>query len=824
MTTNLIDIQNSDVIMATSNMAENHPVGFQWVMKAKERGAKLIHVDPRYTRTSAAADIHVPLRSGTNIVFFGGLMRYAMENNLYFKDYVVHYTNASFLIDPAFKTPTDLDGLFTGFDGAKKSYDRKSWAYQLDGEGNPKRDLTLKDPNSVFQLLRRHYSRYTVEMVERVCGIPRARFEEVAKLFCGTSGPDKTGTITYALNLTQHTNGVENIRSLAMLQLLLGNIGRPGGGIVALRGHANVQGATDLELLYHELPGYLAQPLRDAHPDLKTYLEKETPKGGYWVNRPKFMISLLKAFYGDAATKDNEYGYQWLPKRASADAYSHQHIFADMYDGKIKGFLADGQNPAVGGPNAKLARAAMNKLDWLVVVDIFLTETAEVWKAPGTNPKDVKTEVFFIPAAPAAEKDGSLTNTMRLIQWHQKAVDPPGMVQTDAQFFCTLAHRLQKLYAGSKKERDKGFLAANFKFGDKPDHPDMVQVLKEINGYATEDITDKDGKLVYKKGQAVSTFGHLTDDGKTASGCWIYTGVLTETPDGKITNKADARKPADEKDYLGHGWGFAWPANRRIIYNRASADLNGKPWSESKKLIWWDPTAPGAKPEDKPGKWVGLDVPDFNPLLAPDAKNGDKPFIMRSDLVGGLFGPLNDGPFPEHYEPIESPVKNMLSKTQSNPVAKIWKVPDQKNELAPVGSPDYPYVITTYRLTEHHLSGVMSRYLPMLAELHHSHFAEISHELAKELKIENGEKITVMSPRGKVHVTAMVTNRFKPFVIDGKTIHQIGVPWHWGWNGVPGLPGSKGDITNDLSATVGDPNVFIQETKAFVCNVKKGVV
>jgi formate dehydrogenase major subunit len=824
MTTNLIDVQNSDVIMVTSNMAENHPVGFQWVMKAKERGAKVIHVDPRYTRTSAASDIHVPLRSGTNIAFFGGLMHYAMEKNLYFKDYVVHYTNASFLIDPAFKTPTDLAGLFSGFDEAKRAYDRGTWKYQLDGEGNPRRDLTLRDPNTVFQLLRRHYSRYTPEMVERVCGIPKARFEEVAQLFCSTSGPGKTGTVTYALNLTQHTNGVENIRALCMLQLLLGNIGRPGGGIVALRGHANVQGATDLELLYHELPGYLATPLRDAHPDLKTYLEKETPKGGYWVNKPKFMVSLLKAFYGDAATAANDYGYHWLPKRASADAYSHQHIFADMYEGKIKGFLADGQNPAVGGPNAKLARAAMQRLDWLVVVDIFLTETAEVWKAPGTDPKDVKTEVFFIPAAPAAEKDGSLTNTMRLIQWHEKAVDPPGDVQTDAQFFCTLATTLQKMYSASRKERDKGFLAANFKYGDKPEHPDMLQVLKEVNGFATADIADKDGNIVYKKGQAISTFAHLTDDGKTASGCWIYTGVVTETPDGQLTNKAAARKPADSADYLGHGWGFSWPANRRILYNRASANLQGKPWSERKKLIWWDPKAPGAKPEDKPGKWVGLDVPDFNAFLAPDAKGGDKPYIMRADLVGAFFGPLNDGPFPEHYEPVESPSRNLLSGQQINPVAKIWKVPDGKNELAPVGSTDYPYVITTYRLTEHHLSGVMSRYLPMLAELHHSHFAEISQELAKELGIENGERVTVLSPRGKVHVTAMVTNRLKPFVIDGKTVHQIGVPWHWGWNGVPELPGSRGDITNDLSATVGDPNVYIQETKAFVCNVKKGVV
>jgi len=824
MTTNLIDIQNADVVMATSNMAENHPVGFQWVMKAKERGAKIIHVDPRFTRTSAAADIHVPMRSGTNIVFFGGMINYAIQHNLFFRDYVVHYTNASFLIDPAFKTPTDLDGLFTGWDESKRSYDRSSWKYQLDADGNPRRDNSLKDPNTVFQLLKRHYARYTLDMVERVCGIPKAKFEEVSTLFCGNSGPDKTGTITYALNLTQHTNGVENIRCLAMLQLLLGNIGRPGGGIVALRGHANVQGATDLELLYHELPGYLPMPLRDAHPDLKTYLEKETPKGGFWVNRPKFMVSLLKAFYGDAATKDNDFGYHWLPKRASADAYSHQHMFVDMFHGKIKGFLADGQNPAVGGPNAKLARAAMGKLEWMVVADIFLTETAEFWKAPGTDPKSIATEVFFLPMAPAAEKDGSLTNTMRLIQWHDAAVKPPGDVTTDADFFCRLANQLKQLYATSKKERDKGFLAASFTYGDKPNHPDMVQVLKEINGYATEDITDKDGKVVYKKGQPLNTFAHLTDDGKTNSGCWIYTGVVVQGPDGNLVNKAASRKPATTDDYLGHGWGFAWPANRRIIYNRAAADLNGKPWSEKKKLIWWDETQPGLKPDDPKGKWVGMDVPDFNAFLAPSAKNGDKPFIMRADLVGAFFGPLNDGPFPEHYEPMESPTKNLLSKRQNNPVVKVWEVADGKNALAPVGSPDYPYVITTYRLTEHHLSGVMSRYLPMLAELYHSHFAEISHELAKELGITNGEKVTVSSPRGKVHVTAMVTNRFKPFTIDGRTVHQIGVPWHWGWNGVEGLPGSKGDITNDLSATVGDPNVYIQETKAFLCSLKKGVV
>ncbi|OGK93359.1 MAG: formate dehydrogenase-N subunit alpha [Candidatus Rokubacteria bacterium GWC2_70_24] len=827
MTTNLIDIQNADVVMATSNMAENHPVGFQFVMKAKERGAKLIHVDPRFTRTSAAADMHVPLRSGTNIAFFGGLITYAIDNNLYFKDYVVHYTNASFLIDPEFKTATDRGGLFTGFDPEKRAYDQKSWKYQLDAEGNPKRDLTLRDPNSVFQLLRRQYSRYTVEMVERVCGIPKEKFVAAAKLYCENSGREKTGTITYALNLTQHTNGVENIRALCMLQLLLGNIGRPGGGVVALRGHANVQGATDLAVLYQDLPGYNPVPLRDAHPDLKTYLEKTTPKTGFPVNRPKWVISMLKAWYGDRATKENDYGFDWIAKRASADAYSHQHIFVDMYNGKLKGFFAIGQNPAVGGPNAKLAREAMQRLDWLVVQDIFLTETAEVWKAPASSsrpavsPKAVKTEVFFLPAAPAAEKDGTLTNTMRLIQWHEKAADSPGDVRSDAEHIYQLGKRLRTLYAGSKAKRDQGILALTWDYGDT--HPDILKVLIEMNGVALEELKDKDGKVLYKKGEPLKSFADLRDDGTTASGIWIYTGATVADAEGKIVNRTAGRKKADDKDYLAHGWGWAWPANRRIIYTRAAAAPAGKPWSEKKKLLWWDPEAPSNVP-DKKGKWVGLDVPDFNAFLAPDAKGGDNPYIMRADGKGAFFGPLLDGPFPEHYEPIESPVKNLLSKQQNNPVAKIWKVGDKRNELAGVGSAEYPYVITTYRLTEHHLSGVMSRYLPMLAELFESHFAEISHELAGELEIRNGDKVTIMTPRGKIHVRAMVTNRFKPFTIDGKKVHQIGVPWHWGYNGIDALPGSRGDITNDLSATVGDPNVFIQETKAFLCNVKKGVV
>ena len=807
MTTNLIDMQNSDVIMATSNMAENHPVGFRWVTDAKQRGAKFIHVDPRYTRTSALADLHVPLRSGTNIVFFGGLIHYAMAHNKIQRDYVVEYTNASFLIDPNFKGPADLGGLFAGFDPTERKYDRATWKYQVDQQGVPKRDKSLQDPQCVYQILRRHYARYTPEMVERVSGTPKKTFVQAAEMFCSTGAKDKSGSITYALNLTQHTNGVQNIRALCMLQLLLGNVGVPGGGVVALRGHANVQGATDLAVLYQDLPGYLAMPLRDAHPTFKGYIEKETPKAGFWINKPKFFVSLLKAWYGDAATKETDWAYDYLPKRASADNYSHQHIFVDMHGGKIKGFLALGQNPAVGSPNAKLARAAMQRLEWLVVKDIFLTETAEVWKAPGTDPKTVKTEVFFLPAAPAAEKDGSLTNTMRLVQWHAKAVDPPGDVRSDASFLYDLGLRLKKLYAGSKAKKDRPILDMTWSYGDVKE-PNIELVLKEMNGFATRDILDKEGKLVYKKGQPVKAFVHLTDDGATASGIWIYTGVYPE--DG--VNKAAARKPATKEDYLAHDWGFAWPANRRILYNRASADLSGKPWSEKKKLIWWDPNQK---------KWVGNDVPDFKADLAPDAKGGDNPYIMRADGKGALFGPLLDGPFPEHYEPVESPQRNLLSRTQNNPVARIWKDKHlgKTNELAPVGSKEYPIVVTTYRLTEHHLSGVMSRYLPVLAELFESHFFEVSHQLALEKGITNGEVCTIITPRGKIHVKAMVTERFQPFTIDGKKVHQIGIPWHWGYNGI-----SKGDVTNDLSSTVGDPNVFIQETKAFLCDVRKGVV
>jgi formate dehydrogenase major subunit len=816
MTTNLIDVVNADVIMPTSNWAECHPVSYRWVMKAKERGAKIIHVDPRFTRTSATADIWVPIRSGTNIVYFGGLIRYAIENKKYFHDYVVNYTNAPFLLDPGFKTPADRAGLFSGFDSAKRAYDQSQWKFQLDEMGYPKQDRTLQDPHCVLQVLRRHYSRYTPEMVEKVCGISKELFLKVADIFCSASGPDKTATISYALQLNQSTNGVQQIRALCMLQLLLGNIGRPGGGVVALRGHSNVQGATDFGTLYHMLPGYPPMPLQGLHPTLKDYLEKTTPMGGYWINNPKFVVSLLKAWWGPAATKDNDFAYDYLPKREKADAYSHQHFLVSMLKKQVTGFISMGQNPAVDSPNAKMARIAMRNLQWLVVVDLFETETASVWKQPGVDPKSCPTEVFFIPGAPAAEKDGSITNTMRMAQWHTRAVEPPGDARSDAAFIVDLGNRVKALYKDSKAAKDRPVIGLVWDYqpqGPKQE-PNMELVLKECNGYATEDIHEKDGKPLYTKGQPVKTFGHLKDDGSTACGNWLYTGIYPE--EGK--NLAARRERPKEGDYLAHEWGFSWPANRRILYNRAAADPKGKPWSERKRLIWWD---------EKGRKWVGKDVPDFNPTMAPDAPraregpfsgiSGIDAFIMNPHGKGQFFAALLDGPFPEHYEPFESPTKNLLSSVDHNPVAKVWDLGD----LNQLGGPDkYPYVLTTYRLTEHHAAG-MSRHVPWLSELFFGHFAEINPDMARELGINNGDMITVESARSKIHTRALVTERIQPFVIDGKKVYQVGIPWHWGWQGV--MPSARGDITNDLVASLGDPTTFIQESKALLCNVRKGV-
>ncbi|OGK79836.1 MAG: formate dehydrogenase-N subunit alpha [Candidatus Rokubacteria bacterium GWA2_73_35] len=790
MTNHWIDVKNADAILIMgSNAAENHPIAFKWVEVARERGAVLISVDPRFTRTSALADIYAPMRSGADIAFLGGMINHVLANNLFQREYVVEYTNAAFLLDPAFGFK---DGYFSGWDPAKKTYDRATWKFQLEADGTPKQDKSLKDPNTVFQRLKRHFGRYTPEMVERVCGTPRADFLKVADAFARTGAPDRAGTIMYAMGWTQHSKATQLIRTAAILQLLLGNIGVAGGGVNALRGLSNVQGSTDMALLFHILPGYLGTPTRANHPTLQEYLDKETPKTGYWVNKPKFFVSLLKAWYGEAARKDNEFAYQYLPKNSGN--YSHMDLFEAMYAGKIKGFVVTGQNPAVSGPNSSLERKALERLEWLVVRDLFETETAAFWKGPGVDPAKVATEVFLLPSATHLEREGTYTNSGRWLQWKWKAVEPPGDARSDAWFANQLAVRLKKLYADSKAPKDQPVLALTWGYGAS-DEPDLEKVLAEVNGYTVAD------------GKPVKSFAFLTDDGSTACGNWIYSGVFP----AEGQNRAKSRK-ADPPESLGLnlGWGFSWPVNRRVLYNRASADPRGKPWNGERALIWWDPE--GELPGGKKGKWVGKDVPDFRPDLAPEVKGGGNPFIMRADGKGGLWAPLVEGPFPEHYEPVESPVRNLLSPTQSNPLAAIYKA-----DLDRLGDPkDFPIVATTYRLTEHMHTGSITRNLPWLVELMPSLFCEMSRELAAEKGIQNGDPVVVRSARGEVRAVAYVTGRIRPFKLAGRVVHQVGIPWHWGFMGM-----AKGDSANLLTPHVGDANTRIQESKAFLVDVRK---
>ncbi len=867
-------------VVMGSNMAENHPVAFRWPMKAKvEHGATLIHVDPRFTRTSAMSDLYAPIRAGSDIAFLGGIINYAINSERwnrepFFRTWLLHYTNAATIVSDGFKDAEDLDGVFSGlmqyrggapewpYNGFVGEYDNRSWQYARGGQGGaqgeaagyslrageksaqktgqpgmegagrapagppfeplvrsllrdpPERDETLQHPRCVFQIVRRHFSRYTPEMVEHVTGCPREIFLKVAQTILDNSGPDRTTSFAYAVAWTQHTNGPQMIGTCALLQLLLGNMGRPGGGIMALRGHASIQGSTDIPTLYHSIHGYMPHPSGlSRHDTLQDYLGTETLPTGYWANMPKFMVSYLKSMYGAAATRDNDFGYAWHPKIVGD--HSHLPMFVAMREGKVKGMLLIGQNPATS-LNARFERAAMRRLEWLVVKDNWLHESAMFWKdAPEIKsgeirPQDMRTEVIFFPSAQIAETEGSMTNTQRMLQWHFKAAEPPGDCRSDLWFTHQLALRLKKLYADSQAPRDQGFknLVWNYDHDDPRERargePDARKILKEINGYLTDD-----------PGRHLTGFGELKDDGSTTCASWIYCGVFP-APD---QNRAAGKQP-DPPGVPGAqlNWGWAWPANRRIMYNRASADLEGRPWSERKKWVWWDA-------EKK--KWVGYDVPDFQTDKPPaakarpgaiglDALSGTEPFIMKPDGRGWLFVPngLVDGPLPVHYEPAESPVPNPLYKQQSSPVFKYWK--KEGNDLAPVGDPRFPHVITTYRLTEHYLAGAMSRWNPWLTELQPELFVELSPELAQEKGIGNLDWVRITSPRGQVRARALVTRRMHVFKVGGKTVHQVGMPWHWGYEGL-----STGDVVNELTSLVGDPNVSIHEGKAFVCNVEK---
>jgi formate dehydrogenase major subunit len=796
------DLINADCILIQgSSMAEAHPVGFRWVVAAKERGATVIHVDPRYSRTSALADLWVPIRAGTDIVLLGALVRHVLENDLWFEEYVRAYTNASLLVSEDFQDTEELDGLFSGWDPERRAYDSASWRYAGADPARPERDPSLEHPRCVLQVLRRHFARYTPALVESVCGIPSDLFERVARAFTSASGPDKTAAICYAVGWTQHSKGVQVIRTAAILQLLLGNIGRPGGGILALRGHASIQGSTDIPTLYDILPGYLAMPRAGAADrTLAGYLERHRKRAGGWTERPAYVISLLKAYYGKHATADNEFGFSFLP-RITGD-HSHFSYFMDMADGKLEGLFVMGQNPAVGGQHARFERKALAELRWLVVRDMVEIETASFWYASPEvrrgelHPDSIGTEVFLFPAAGHAEKAGSFTNTQRTLQWRDKAVNPPGDARSEAWFVHQLALRLKARAEASSDPIDEPLRALDWWYPED-DHGEPLSsaVLEEINGWH---VAPPEGE---HHGARLGGFGELRADGTTASGCWIYSGVYG--PDG--VNRARRREP--EGPY-GHGWGFAWPADRRILYNRASARPDGAPWSDEKRLVWWD----GERHE-----WTGLDVPDFDRKLAPSEPRGDAPFIMHEEGVGRLYVPegLADGPLPAHYEPLESPVWNQVYGQHTNPAARWHTRPD--NPFAEPADARFPHVLTTYRLTEHHTAGGMSRFSSHLAELMPELFVEISPELARDIGVAGGDWVTVATLRGFVEARALVTRRMRPLLVSGRVVHQVAMPFHWGSAGP-----LRGDVVNDLIPLSGEPNVGIHEGKALTCALHRG--
>jgi len=793
MTNHWIDIKNSNCIMIIgSNAAENHPLAFKWVTEAMEQDAELISVDPRFTRTSSKADTYARMRSGTDVAFIGGMIKYVIEDieghpENYNMTYIKEYTNATLLVDPGFKGPADLDGLFSGYDPAKRAYDRSTWVYQLDEKGIPKRDTSLKDPNCVFQLLKKQYSRYDVDTVCSVTGTAKDVYRKVCETYAATGKPDKSATIIYAMGTTQHTNAAQMIRSYSMLQLLLGNIGVAGGGINAARGQSNVQGSTDHCVLYHILPGYLKTP----HPedvDLEAYLKHYTPtsndplSANWWGNYDKYIVSLLKAWYGDAASASNDFAYEYLPKVEG----DHSHIAAAeaMNDGIIKGFMSPGHNTAVSGPNANLEREWLGNLDWLMVSDLWESETAAFWKRPGVDPAQIKTEVFLLPAQASMEKEGSITNSGRWSQWRYKCCDGPDMARSDLWMVTELIKKVKELYDTEGGEYPDPILNLAWDYGDPPD---VHKVAKEINGYDLE------------AGELLPSFTKLKSDGTTSSGNWLYCASYTE--DGNMAARRDPTQTPEQANIgLYPNWSWCWPVNRRIIYNRASVDLDGNPFNPDKPVINWHPLR---------GKWEG-DVPDGG--WPPMSQEGTKlPFIMTSEGRGHIFAPgtlLKDGPIPEHYEPWESPVGNLLSNTQSDPAVTIWK------SLVKGDASKYPIVATTYRVSEHWLAGQMTRNLPWLVELMPEMFVEVSEELAEEKGIENGKKVIVESARGKIEAVAVVTKRFTPFSINGKRVHQIGMPWHWGYMGL-----SKGDSANVLTPNIGDANTTIPEYKAFLCDI-----
>ena len=807
MTNHWVDIKNADLVLVMGgNAAEAHPCGFKWVIEAKkDRKAKLVVVDPRFTRSAAVADYYAPIRAGADIAFLGGVVNYLLSNDKIHHDYVKHYSNASFLMNPDFKFE---DGLFSGYNAEKRSYDKATWSYQMGKDGFVMVDETLQDPNCAFQLLKKHYSRYTPDLVSKVTGTPKDQFLKVCEYIAETAAPDKTMTICYALGWTQHSVGSQNIRTMAIIQTLLGNMGMAGGGINALRGHANVQGITDMCLYSEVLPGYMSAPT-DADVDRKTYLEKRTPKPlrpnqmNFPQNFPKWNTSLMKAWYGNVATDKNDFCYDWLPKKDVA--YDILAIFERMHQGKMNGFVCQGFNPLASVSNKKKVGDALAKLKYLVIVDPLVTDTSEFWKNHGefneVDASKVATEVFRLPADCFAEDTGSFTSSGRVIQWHWKAADGPGESKGDVEIIATLFQKIKAMYA-----KDGGKLPdpiMNLSWPHRiPTKPSPQELLMEISGKALGDVFDpKDKtKVIVKAGEQVAGFAQLRDDGSTSCGNWIYGGCWSQA--GNLTARRDNSDPSGLGQTL--NWGFAWPANRRILYNRASCDLAGKPWDPKRAVIRWTGTA-----------WGGNDIPDMRPDAAPD--ENVMPFIMTPEGVARLFAPgLADGPFPEHYEPFETPLdKNPFHpnnpKALNNPAARVYK-----GDMEVFGkAKDFPYVATTYRLVEHF--HFWTKHARINAVLQPEQFVEISETLAKEKGIANGDRVKVRSNRGFIKAVAVVTKRIPTLDVDGKKVHTVGIPIHWGFKGLT----KPGFITNTLTPYVGDANSQTPEFKAFLVNIEK---
>jgi formate dehydrogenase major subunit len=815
-----------------SNSAENHPVSSRWIHKAHDNGAKWIVVDPRYTRTAEQADIYCPIRSGTDIAFFGGLYNYIIENDLWQHDYVLNYTNASYLLDPDYEFDPET-GFFSGWDEETGKYSNATWHYQVESEStwdtsangdyawavapgvpeftppvveHPKKDMTLQDPMCVFQQFKKHYSRYDMDTVCSICGMDKETLELVYSTYASTGQPGKAGSILYALGQTQHTYGAQNTRAMSVLQLLLGNIGIPGGGVNALRGEPNVQGATDMGMLVNEHPAYLKWPNDTARASLRKWLEGETYSDGYYTNKPKFLISSLKEWFGDAATVDNDYGYDWWPKVPSSPDFTIMSTFELMDQEIIKGYFNWGMNPCHSAPNAGFVRRSMAKLDWLVVADQVITESASFWKAPDMNPADINTSVYFLPCALIYEKPGTIANSGRWLQWRYQAVEPWEDSKPDYEMVDLLWQEICRLY------REEGGANPDPILNTKWDYYvdgkiDPRPVAWALNGYTIEG-TNCNTTSDNPETALLAGYADLKADGTTACAMWIYGGFYNNN-DAPLDPAQQPIGQRDNSDKTGLGlnttWAYAWPNNRRILYNRASADINGKPWNPDKVLCEWTGDS-----------WILNDAADFV------AKKGDDPvppnnkaFFMLWEQNGRLesYG-MEDGPLPEHFEPFETPVEtNLLNGSLNSPCMKF-----ANNESTKHGSAsDYPIVATTYSVTEHWQTGGQSRACPALVEAMPSQFIEISEELASEKGIASGDMVRVWNNRGSVEVNAVVTKRIKPFTVHGNTQHLVGLTHHFGWSDLFGT----GDVVNDLTPNVGDPNSQTPEYKAFLVNIEK---